>query len=339
MTLSALTWKQLPTQTLVAASHTLPNILDSIYNAFASSTYADGSTRTLNSGVAWTFLRYQLGGTTTEAVYGSPPTNALNQKVIIAGSTGTYTPVMLGGTAYATSTIFAGLAKNAGNFSSWNGVTPFTTGSFTGYGAVHAKQSTYNLNIRCYESQDGVVVLINYVGATFCCGFAAGGIMDPESGDTTSDGESDGKLYVLGVSGTAGRAIGNHVDNGGGAGNPGMLCSTTVGSTSNTVPKCVAFQPGSSSLLAVHKMTQTTLGATTTIQTRSGKYTKIPTLALLSPSLTFTWNTLTTFGGRFREIWLFNGVGGTTLRNSGVDSGYIVSDSLATAGNAYLLST
>jgi hypothetical protein len=338
MTLSALNWKQLPTQTLAAASHTLPNILDAFYTAFSSSTYADGSSRTLGAGVAWTFSRYQLSNV-TEAVYGSPPTNALNQKVIIAGSTGTYTPVMIGGTAYSANTIFAGLAKNAGNFSSWNGATPFTSGQFTGYGPVHLKQSTNSLNIRCYESQDGVVGLINYVGATYCSGFAAGGIMDPESGDIISDGESDGKLYALGVSGTAGRAVGNHADNGGGGLNPGMLCSSTVTATTNTVPKCVAFQPGSSAVLAVHKMSQTTLASTTAVQTRSGKYTKIPLLAMLSPSMTFTWNTLTTFGGRFREIWLFNGVGGTTLRNSGVDSGYIISDSLATAGNAYLLST
>ena len=248
---------------------------------------------------------------------------------------------MLTGSTYAASTIFAGLAKNAGNFSTWNGVAPFTTGQFTGYGAVHAKQSTYNLNIRCYESQDGVIVLINHVGATICCGFAAGGIIDPESGDSTSDAESDGKLYTLGVSGTTGRAIGNHADTGGTSGvqTPGMLCCTTATYTSNTLPRCVAFQPGSSSLLAVHKMSQSTLASTTAMQTRSGKYTKLPQLALLSPSMTFTWNTLTTFGGRFREIWLFNGVGGTTLRNSGVDSGYIVSDSLSTAGNAYLIST
>jgi hypothetical protein len=338
MTLSALTWKQLPTQTL-ATSHTLPNILDAIYNAFGSSTYADGTTRTLNAGVAWTFSRYQLSNA-TEAVHGSPPTNTLNQKVIIAGSTGSYTPVMLAGATYATSTLFAGLAKNAGNFATWNGAAPFTSGQFTGYAAFHLKQASYGLTIRCYESQDGIMVLIWYTGlsSAACGGFAAGGIVDPESGDTVSDAESDGKLYALCVSGTLTRAIGNHADNGGGGLSPGMFANS-ANASNNTVPRCIIFQPGTSSLFGLHKMSQPTLASTFYVQTRSGKYTKIPLLLLVCGVQSFTWNTLTTFGGRLREIWLFNGVGGTTLRNSGVDSGYIVSDSLVSAGNAYLLST
>ena len=337
MTLSALTWKQLPTQTL-ASSHTLPNILDAIYNAFGSLTYADGTSRTVGAGVAWTFSRYQLSNN-TEAVYGSPPTNTLNQKVIIAGSTSVYTPVMLSGATYASSVLFVGLAKNSGNFSTWNGATPFTSGSFTGYAAFHSKQSTYGLTIKCYESQDAVMVLVwSTGGGTACGGFAAGGLIDPESGDTTSDAESDGKLYALCVSGTATRVIGNHADNGGGIGSPGMFASVSS-ANNNTYTRCVAFQPGASSILTLHKMSQTTLGSTQYTQTRSGKYTKLPLLFLVSPSTTFSWQGLTTFGGRLREVWLFNGVGGTTLRNSGVDSGYIVSDSLSTAGNAYLLST
>lgn len=338
MALTALTWKQLPTQSL-SSSHTIADILNAVFNAFGSSTYADGTSRTLGAGVAWTFSRYQLLGT-TEAVYGSPPTNPLNQRVIIAGSTSSYTPVMLTYSAYVTTQLFAGLAKNAGNFSTWNGASPFTSGQFTGYTPFHLKQSVSGLAIRCYESQDGVVCIINTSAGGAAGGFIAGGLLDPETGDGVSDGESDGKLYMLGVPGSTAAPVGTHSNNGSSTGQtPGFLCSISLSSTNNSVARCVAFQPGSATLLTVHKMSQSVYGATTVVQTRSGKYVKLPALAFLSPSMTFTWNTLTTFGGRFREIWLFNGVGGTTLRNSGVDSGYIISDSSVTSGNAYLLST
>ena len=337
MTLAALTWKQLPTQTVVANA-TIAQILDAVYTAYTASTYADGTARTAGSGVAWTFSRYQLSST-TEAIYGVPVTNTLNQKVIIAGSASSYTPVMMTNGSYVTNTLFIGLAKNAGNFSSWNGATPFTSGQFSGYAAIFAKNATYGLTIKCYESQDAIIAVM-YVGASgWTATFAAGALVDPESADTTNDSESDGKVYVVGASGITGGTnygVGTHTNTYNMFGN--IITTSAAGNAHN---KFAAFVPGAATILPLPKIMATGYFANS-FQTRGGKNVKIPVLVGWYSAWTDASNayaTHTTFAGRVREAWIFGkSVGGQVLRNAGVDVGYTLSNSNTSIGDSFLLS-
>jgi hypothetical protein len=337
MTLAALTWKQLPTQNL-AINATIDQILNAIYTAFTSTTYADGVTRTSGSGVAWTFSRYQATGAITEAIYGVPVTNTLNQKVIIAGSASTYTPVMLTGCSYATSNLFVGLAKNAGNFSSWTAASPFTSGQFSGYGDVMTRDATYPLAIKCYESQDGVLCLIYHLitGGGVTSSFMAGGIIDPQSTDTTLDAESDGKVYALSVSGTTlsgSYGVGLHSSTAG-----GLVGHYSAASLSNATNKFAAFTPGGATMLSLPRIGSFYIGAP--LQSKSGKYAKIPCLVGYNASFSDAtgYTTHTIFAGRVREVWMFGDmVGGQILRTNGTDVGYTLSNSLTIAGDAFLL--
>lgn len=337
MTLAALTWKQLPTQT-VAANATIAQILDAVYTAFTATSYADGTVRTPGSGVAWTFSRYQLSST-TEAIYGTPVTNALNQKFILAGSASTYTPVMMTNCSYAVNTLFVGLAKNGGNFSTWNGATPFTSGQFSGYAGVFTKNATYGLTIKCYESQDGVLGVMYIGNSGYTSTFGGGALVDPESSDTTNDSESDGKIYTVcssGVTLNATYGVGTHANTYNMFGN--VLTTTASGNAHN---KFAAFVPNTATILPMPKIMANGYFSNT-LQTRSGKNVKIPILVGWYSSWTDPTNpyaTHTTFAGRVREAWIFSkGVGGQVLRNAGVDIGYILSNSNTTAGDAFLLS-
>lgn len=337
MTLAALTWKQLPTQTVVANA-TVAQMLDAIYTAFTSTTYADGTARTPGSGVAWTFSRYQLTGT-TEAIYGTPVTNTLNQKIILAGSASTYTPVMMTNCSYAANNLFVGLAKNSGAFSSWTGATPFTSGQFSGYAAVFTKNATYGLTIKCYESQDGILGVM-YVGTSgWTATFGGGALIDPESTDTTNDSESDGKIYAVCASGNTGGlnyGVGTHNATYNMFGN--IITTSAAGNGHN---KLAAFVPGSATILPLPKiMAMGYFG--NSFQTRGGKNVRIPVLVGWYPAwidATNAYATHTTFAGRVREAWIFGkGVGGQVLRNAGTDIGYILSNSPSAAGDAFFLS-
>lgn len=336
MTLAALTWKQLPSQTVVANA-TIAQILDAMYTAYTSSTYADGTARTVGAGVAWNFSRYQLAGT-TEAIYGVPVTNALNQKVIFAGSASVYTPVMLSTVTYAANTLYVGLAKNAGAFSSWTGASPFTSGQFSGYCNSFLKNATYGLNIKCYESQDAVIVMLYHVasGVVTCSSMGAGALVDPESSDTTNDAESDGKLYCVFGSGSnpnIAYGVGSH------DATQCIFGHYSYSGASNNVNKFVAFQPGSGTMIALPRIGAYKIASP--LQTRAGKFVKIPVIVGIDTSLTnaSSFTTHTTFGGRVREAWMIgDAVGGQVLRNSGVDIGYTLSNSYTTAGDAFLLS-
>jgi hypothetical protein len=335
MTLAALTWKQLPTQAL-AVNATIAQVLDAMYTAFTSTTYADGTSRTAGAGVAWTFSRYQLTGT-TEAIYGTPVSNAMNQKVILAGSAATYAPVMLTSCAYAVNTLFVGVAKNSGNFSSWTVATPFTSGQFSGYSPIMTRDATYGLSIKCFESQDGVVGVLYHTSSGLNSTFMAGGIIDPESSDTTYDAETDGKLYAVqssGVTLSSGYGVGQHNNPYGGM--AGHYSYTS--SPGNITNKFAAFQPGSATMISLPRLGQFNIGSP--LQSRSGKYVKIPCLVGFNTSFTDAagYTTHTTFAGRIRELWVFgDAVGGQVLRNSGVDIGYLLSNSNTAAGDAFIL--
>lgn len=338
MSLTPLTWKQLPVQTLTA-NYTTAQFLDAMFTALTSTTYANGSARTVGSGVAWTFSRYKNASTATEAIHGYPPTNPMNQRVIIAGSVGVMTPVMMYGTTYAAANIHVGLVKNGGTFTTWNGAAPFTTGQFTGYAPFHARSSTLNVQVRVYESQDAIACVVNSTTTTASNFFLAGGIVDPETGDATSDAESDGRLYALNASTPT---FTNNINvQGYSNGTPGVNVVAhhpQIASPANGNNKFVALTPGGSALLGLSRLVRNH-AVGTSFNSRSNKYVKIPLHLCFTDSLSSYTEPPYTYGGRLREIWITrSAIAGTTLRNGGTDLGYFIGDSINAVGGAYLLS-
>lgn len=337
MALPALTWRQLPVQTL-ASGYTITSLLDAIYTALGSSTYVNGAARTPGSGVAWTVSRYQAVGV-TQAVYAYPPTNTLTQQVILAGATTLKTPTMAASAAaFATNTLYGGLAKNAGAFNAWDAAAPFTSGQFSGYIGVHTVQATYGLQVRVYESQDGLFVLINAGTAAQSNYFFAGGLIDPETGDTTSDAESDGKLYSLGC-GNVTLGV-NQFDGGLGSTSAAskMFAHQYQSTPTTAFNKHMAFTPGGSTLLGLSRTSRyTTMG--TAFSARSGKYARLPIIVSVTDSTLLYTDPPVTYGGRLREVcFTRKAVSGTTLRSSGTDVGYYLSDDVASAAGSVILS-
>jgi len=338
MALTALTWRQLPVQTL-AAGYTITTLLDAIYTALGSTTYVNGAARTPGSGVAWTVSRYQAASV-TQAVYAYPPTNTLTQQVILAGATTAKTPTMAASaSAYAANTLYGALSKNAGAFNAWDAAAPFTSGQFSGYVGVHTVQATYGIQVRVYESQDGIFVLINAATAAQSNYFFAGGLVDPETGDTTSDAESDGKLYAIGSSNLT--FSGTNFDGGlpaSTASNGLMFAHQGASAGVSTGCKCLAFTPGGSTLLGLAR-TGRYVAMGTAFGSRAGKYARLPIiLSVTDTALNYTDPPIT-YAGRLREICLTRkAVSGSTLRSSGTDVGYYAANDVNNATGCVILS-
>lgn len=187
-------------------------ILDAIYTMGLATTYADGTARTPGSGSAWTWNRdnttFATGATT--ACYATPPTTtAINQQIIIAGTTSVAGAVWK--QLYdnrAINILFAGVAKNSGAYTSWNNATtPFTSGDFTGFcsGMGNTLLNTTTYIVYMLECQESVVVWLSSLNTTANCGaFIMGAYCDPLSA-AALNAESDGRIYGIVTSGFVGR--------------------------------------------------------------------------------------------------------------------------------------
>jgi hypothetical protein len=340
MSLSALTWRQLPTQTIAVGSTAISAYLDAIYAAFGSSTYADGTARSAGSGLAWSVSRYQVSST-TEAVYLLPVSSDLNQRVAFAGASvvTSYTPTMMTGNTKVADMLYTGLSKNTtGIAANWygNSGAPFSGGSFSGYAAVSSRSASYNTTLRCYESQDAIMVVFEQNSSVV--GMAAvGAFIDPESTDTTNDAESDGKLYGLSVGtsfswSTAVSSVGATV----GLNYNAMFASPLIASPTNAYSKMAIFAPGGSSLLLCTPMSAGY--CSNSIKSRNLKNIKFPILLGLYNTYGTSYGTLntpaSTFVGRLREMWVTaRAANGTKFSNGGSDVGYVISST--SANNSY----
>lgn len=190
-------------------------ILDAIYTMGTATTYADGTARTPGSGSAWTWNKdnttFATGATT--ACYASPPTTtAINQRIIVAGSTsvaGAVWKQLYDGRA--ANQLFAGIAKNSGAYTSWNNATtPFTVGDFTGFCAGMGTSNLVNTTsyiVYMLECQESVVVWLTSLNTAGNCGaFVMGAYCDPLSADALN-AETDGRLYGVTTSGLVGRLV------------------------------------------------------------------------------------------------------------------------------------
>lgn len=212
MSLPNVEWRYVGRE-VVGTGTIYPNtILDSIYNLASKTGYADGSVRTTGTGSAGIWDRYQTGGGTTEAIYVTPPSG--NQKIIIAGSTGTPSPsptmnTSIGvGSGYAVNKLFVNLTKNPGNFDSWNAANPFTSGNAFGYVPFLGSRSSSTVGISgfttlysyLFESKESIAVFLVDLSSSdstsYSNGFIAGAVVDPQSSNLY-DAESDGRIYGI----------------------------------------------------------------------------------------------------------------------------------------------
>ena len=229
MSLTALTHRRLGTAASSAA--TIAAWLDAIWAVVdpAITTYSDGSTRSFSGSTAtgWTWTRVQVGGT-TEALYATPPSGTMAQRVILAGRSvaPTPSPTMIGPDTFLASGLMISHQLSAGAFTTWNAALPFTNSRFMGYtrvtGATAATGFT-SMSACVYETQETIIVelLTNGTGVQFAL---AGAIYDPES-VASAVGETDGRRYGVVVCG--GALVSNFL--GGGATGAMWVHSTAAG--------------------------------------------------------------------------------------------------------------
>ena len=321
MSLSPLAWRYVGAQAF--ASATVASALDALFTLGGAATYADGTTRTVGSGSAWTWSRYQNAGT-TEACYATPPTATLGLRVILAGAASlpSPSPTMAAPDAAAINVLNVNVVKNAGSFASWNAASPFTSGQTFGYWRVWATAAGVG-TVRLYEGTEAVLVLIETASAT-AYGAILGAILDSESTDVTLDSESDGKLYGIITSGTQSNISGTIY----------TTAQFLNHSSSASFHHAGIFTPGGSTLLTMNLRIEASASMTTTgLKTRSGRFVRAP---LDYRSTAGAPNDVAL--GRLREISMFcDGKTGTKLVSGGTTIGYLVGGSSSTDVDVVIL--
>ncbi len=213
MSLPAVQWRYVGRSYIGAGTINPNNILDKVYELCSSSQYVDGSPRIQGSGSAGVWNKFSNSGTgLTEALYVTPPSG--NQKIIIAGASGTPSPSptmnsSIGANSlYYANKLFVNITKNPGNFSAWNSGNPFTSGNAFGYVPFLGSRTSQTAGITSFgpfyaylfESRESIALfLIENNGATnnsYSNGFIAGAIIDADS-SLSVDSESDGRLYGI----------------------------------------------------------------------------------------------------------------------------------------------
>jgi hypothetical protein len=318
MSLSALHHRRLATTS--PATNGITDVLNAIWTAVQPSvtTYADGTTRTAGTGTAWTWTRYQAAGV-TQAVYGTPPTGSLAQRVLFVGATAnpTPTPTMLID-VWSNNRLHIGLVKNAGAFNAWNAASPFTTGHFTGYTQIGATLTT-PVAITIFESEETVQIAIGIGTAGALHGAGAGAIIDPDTGDA-ADGETDGRIYGIWTvgSGTFSTMLTNAATN-----------TFMNHGASSTNSHFVTFAPGNGTIVPTTR--ENFYFSITAAQrtTRAGKFPGTP----LYVTSTSNWV------GRVREIRVIRpAIFGQRLDTTpGTIKGYVYAQSTSTNGDSVLL--
>ena len=321
MSLSPLAWRYVGAQAF--ASATVASALDALFTLGGAATYADGTTRTVGSGSAWTWSRYQNAGT-TEACYATPPTATLGLRVILAGAASlpSPSPTMAAPDAAAINVLNVNVVKNAGSFASWNAASPFTSGQTFGYWRVWSTAAGVG-TVRLYEGTEAVLVLIETASAT-AYGAILGAILDSESTDVTLDSESDGKLYGIITSGTQSNISGTIY----------TTAQFLNHSSSASFHHAGIFTPGGSTLLTMNLRIEASASMTTTgLKTRSGRFVRAP---LDYRSTAAAPNDVAL--GRLREISMFSdGKTGTKLTSGGTTIGYLVGGSSSTDVDVVIL--
>jgi len=329
MALPALHWRLLRAQPIVTQT-AASSALDAIYAAGISTTYADGSARTPGTGSAWTWAfdntTLQTAGEKT-ACYALPPTaTAMNQAVIIAGSTnvaaGSYTFKVIASDVRTQNMLYMGTAKNAGGYTGWNSATtPFSGAEFTGFGPITASMTStsYGL-VLMWECEEAIAIQIVRRTSTNTGGGIAGAYIDPLSSNAYN-AESDGRLYGVSTAGQAALGITGPILTTSGTANP-IYHGAAAGNA-----HFVCFTPGAGTTLALNRFGEFT-GVGISFTNSSGDLPQIPVQIVNG----------NTYIGQFRQIAATrNSVTGLTWRDGATAKGYLWSATTGGANETLLL--
>jgi hypothetical protein len=319
---------------------TTSGFLDALYQMGTATTYADGTTRTpgtfaapgtaslpatLGTGSAWTWnfdnTTFATGQKT--AIYGyAPTTTAMNQAVVICGTTSTAGAVwkQLLADSRTANFLYMGTAKNSGTYTSWNNATtPFTVGDFTGLGCLSSAVSAYSI-VYMWESEECVVVQVVNAASGVTSNGVAGAFLDPLSANTLN-AETDGRLYGVSVTGS-----GNYMA-------ATWLSATTTANApllfnANTAndQHSVTFTPGAGTLAVTNRFGNLAPGNQFT--SRNGDLPQIPVQA---------W-TGTQYLGQFRQMFVTrDSITGTAWQAGSTPKGYLLGASPINSTDALLL--
>jgi hypothetical protein len=297
-------------------------LMNAIYDLGVATTYHDNSSRTPGLGSAGTWEKVVVSNV-TESVYVTPAEDTLTSRIMIGGAT--YTPSPLptvgpGEPSYVANTVVVNVVKNAGAFLQWNASSPFTSGQTFGWTRFW-QTSNGTGNVYLWESKDCVAVLVSNSAGSSMYGFIGGAIIDPESDDTATDAESDGKMYGLVASGTS--AIGGEFNSQG-----AFLEHSTFTSGPN---KAGVFSPGSGSVITMQRISRFTGSVSATrLKTRSGKFARV--------AIVMRSNSPDNCLGRLRDIYVYTDAQVPSIQTDGAGViGYIFGSSAANLSDCILL--
>lgn len=304
MSLQHMQWRYVGTRVFATAS--MASLMDELFTLGTATTYADSTSRTPGSGSAGTWSRVQISNV-TECLHVNTPVNALNTRIMIAGATYTPSPspTMLTPDTYTASSLMVNLVKNAGTFTTWNSATPFTTGQVMGYGKWWSTANGAG-NVYLWEGREAIAVLATNTAGSSAFGFLAGAIIDPESSDTTTDGESDGRVYGVIRTGPSSSISTTALLQGG-----GFMYSAN----SNNSNYAGFFSPGSATVIQFNSAFQHFSGlapTATSLKTRSGQFARL--------ALTMRSSSPDNFIGRVREVYAYSDAQLPARQTSGGDA-------------------
>lgn len=315
MSLESLSYKYIGKFNAPAA--TVSGNMSAIATAFSNTTYSDGSSRVVGSGVAWTPYS-QISTGTTIGVSLTPVTSTLGQKIVYAGGVAG-SPTMLSPDAYTTTRINFGLCKNAGAYSNWADANPFTTGQFSGYTAL-ATGTTINA-IHAFESIDSVIVIGETAAGSLYFSMA-GAMIDAESSDA-SNSESDGKLYCLFTTGYTNVGVITHST----LGTAALFGHNASAGSTHSYVMNVGLSTTSNITRLFNMMTNPD---NTSLRNIANEYVRLP--------IHISRATNGQYVGRLREMFFFsNGTSMTKYSVSNVTNGFILGTSTAAVSNTILL--
>ena len=298
--------------------------LDGLYTLGTATTYADGTARTPGTGSAWTWLREVSG--VTVAVYGNPPTNALNFRYILGGAVGAVAyPILTPDIVTQVNTLVYGMNRASGAFTSWGNAQPFTSG-FSGYWRATRAFATVTYDtVALWESQEGCVIQYGVISTGVVSAVQFGALFDPLSA-AAGNCESDGRLYSMCGSGSVGTTVAGWLN---ATGSNGMLGESI---TAQNDSHAGIFAPGTAVMFG---------GAG--VQTRRfGNFNVTPDYAAADGSVPRVPLCVTSTAGAFlgqgRGIYIARDtMSRTTVMNGATPVGYIVSASLTAPQDAVLL--
>jgi len=353
MSLAHVAWRYVGSATVgIVGSGVNPSIADALnalWTLTQRTTYFDGTERTAGTGSAGTWHRIQTIGFTEVLLYAPPTTTALNQRIMIGGSTTSYVsaPMQPGETFLAqsgtTGALHVNIIKNAGGGSADTnrpttaaaafGTTPYGTGEIFGWGRWWPRDNGPGI-LHFWEGTECIAVVLTNGTLDSVYGFIAGAIVDPETSDTTTDGETDGRLYGVIRTGARTDAVQARISatfysdgysrNSSATGSYRFLNANHSGTTStgfSTCPYAACFSPNSPALIPMYTMTTFTEAPTgTTLKTRSGQFGRM--------AIIYRSGSSDNVIGRLREIYMFTDAQLAQRLTSGITPvGYVISGS------------